>query len=361
MNAVIAMRKHFDAVRGHLCDYDADAALISFMPNIRWASGFTGSNALLLVDPHAAHFLSDGRYASQAQREVRDAHIHIPEGSLLQYAAEENLIDAGARVLFQADHVTVAKREQFAERFPSVEWIGVSELLVEEVAAKAPNEIEHIRAAQSITDGVFAYLCDWMEPGMAERAIAAEIVYQHLQRGAERMAFEPIVASGPNASLPHARPTRRKLQNGDLVVIDMGGVVDGYASDMTRTVAVGDPGNEARAHYRAVREAQTCALDAARSGMTGKALDTVARDALDDAGLGDYFTHSLGHGIGLQTHEWPRLSQRVEHVLPEGATVTIEPGVYVRERHGIRIEDIVVLRPDGCENLTQSSKALIML
>jgi Xaa-Pro aminopeptidase len=196
---------------------------------------------------------------------------------------------------------------------------------------------------------------------MTERAIAAEIVYQHLKRGAERMAFDPIVASGPNGALPHARPTNRKLQRGDLVVIDMGGFVDGYASDMTRTVAIGSASDEACTHYTAVLEAQRRAIDTIHAGMTGAELDSTARHVLDDAGLGQYFTHSLGHGIGLQTHEWPRLSQRVEHVLPEGATVTIEPGVYMPDQHGIRIEDIVVVREEGCDNLTGAPKHLIEL
>ena len=355
------MKNRLNTIRDHVREQEADAALLSFLPDVRWACGFTGSNALLIVQPNAAHFLSDGRYTAQANREVRGAEVHIPDGSLLEYAAKENLLAADSTVLFQADHVTVAKREQLTDHFPSVEWQPVSDLLVQDVAAKDTHEIEHVRAAQSVTDAVFDHLCNLIEPGLTERAIAAEIVYQHLQRGAERMAFEPIVASGPNGALPHARPTNRKVQRGDLVVIDMGGVVDGYASDMTRTVAIGSVDDEVHTYYEAVLGAQERAIAAAHAGMTGTELDAVARTVLDDAGFGEYFTHSLGHGIGLQTHEWPRLSQRVEHVLPEGATVTIEPGVYVPERFGIRIEDIIALRGSGCDNLTQAPKALIEL
>lgn len=355
------MQHRLNALRARMGDHGADAVLLSFMPDIRWASGFTGSNALLIVTSSAVHFLTDGRYASQANREVQDADVHIPEGSLLAYAAEEVLLRSGAAVLFQADHVTVANLEQLESHFPSVDWQPVSNFLVEQVAAKDVSEIEHVQAAQAITDDVFEHLCTVMEPGMTERAIAAEIVYQHMRRGAERMAFDPIVASGPNGSLPHARPTHRKLQHGDFVVIDMGGVVNGYASDMTRTVALGAVDQAARRHYEAVLDAQEQAIAAARAGMTGTELDTVARNALREADLDDYFSHSLGHGIGLQTHEWPRLSQRVEHVLPVGATVTIEPGVYVPERYGIRIEDIVALQADGCTNLTHAPKHLVVL
>lgn len=335
--------------------------LITFQPSIRWACGFTGSNAVLVVSEAAAHFISDGRYLAQAEREVDGATIHIPDTNLLRYAAEEGLLDDVKTVLFQSDHLTVEKREKLGEWFPETDWKPVAHLLSEQVAAKDAGEVERIRTAQAVTDAVFAHLCEVIEPGMSERDVAAEIVYQHLKRGAEKVSFEPIVASGPNGSLPHARPTGRKLRTGDLVVIDMGAVVNGYASDMTRTVAIGAPGTEARASYEAVRTAQEQAIAAAHAGMTGTALDTVARKVLDEAGLGEYFTHSLGHGIGLQTHEWPRLSQQVEHTLPEGATVTIEPGVYVRERYGIRIEDIVVLRADGCENLTGSPKELLVL
>jgi len=355
------MKNHLSIVRTHLQQHGADAAVLTFLPHIRWACGFTGSNGLLIVGTDEAHFLSDGRYEPQAHREVKGPSIHIAQEGLLSHAAEQTLLDAAQTVLFQSDHVTVTKRESLGKHFPSVTWTPVTGLLDASVAAKDLYEVEHVRAAQAVTDDVFEHVCDVIEPGMTERALAAEIVYQHLRRGAERMAFDPIVASGPNGSLPHARPSNRKLQRGDLVVIDMGGVVDGYASDMTRTVAIGQPAEAARSHYEAVLNAQRRAIEAAHAGMTGTALDAVARTALEEAGIGEYFTHSLGHGIGLQTHEWPRLSQRVEHVLPEGATVTIEPGVYIPERYGIRIEDIVVLKAEGCENLTTASKELLVL
>ena len=176
------------------------------------------------------------------------------------------------------------------------------------------------------------------------------------------MSFDPIVASGPNAAKPHARPTDRTLEAGDLVVIDMGCFVDGYASDMTRTIAMGEPSASARRGYEIVHKAQTAALSAARSGICAKDLDAAARDVIDEAGLGEYFTHSLGHGVGLQIHEWPRVSRTSEDELPSGACVTIEPGVYVpNEGYGVRIEDLVVLREDGAENLTHATKDLLVV
>lgn len=355
------MTNRIDRVQSRIQQLEADAALLTFLPDIRWSCGFTGSNAVLIVHRDGADFISDGRYTAQAEREVSGAEVHIPGYNLLEYAAEEELIGEGSQVILQADHVTVSKLERLRELFPSVDWQPESDLLTKQVASKDPSEIEAIRKAQRITDEVFDYLCGWLEAGMTEQEVGAEIVYQHLRRGAEKMAFEPIVASGSNGALPHARPTSRTLQSGELVVIDMGCFVDGYASDMTRTVAIGEPSEEASRGYQVVLDAQQAALDAAHAGMTGTELDTVARQGIEDAGLGDYFSHSLGHGVGLQVHEWPRLSQHVEHELPLNAVVTIEPGVYVPEQFGVRIEDLVVIREDGIENLTASPKKLIQI
>lgn len=339
----------------------ADAALITFLPDIRWAVGFSGSNGVLLVRPEAAYFLSDGRYAVQAEREIEGAEVHIPGYELYEHLAEAGLFGSAERILFQAEHVTVARREKLGEQFPELTWVPSEDLLTKAVARKEPSEVERIRAAQRITEAVFDHLLGFIRPGRSEQEVAAEVVYGHLLRGAERMAFDPIVAAGPQGALPHARPTGRKLEEGDLVVLDMGCFLGGYASDMTRTVAVGEPEEEARAVYELVLRAQQAALDAARAGMSSKALDGAARGVIEEGGYGPYFSHGLGHGIGLQVHEWPRLSYHVDGPLPEGAAVTIEPGVYLPERFGVRIEDIVVLREDGCENLTRAPKELIVL
>lgn len=355
------MKSRIPRVQARIDELGADAALISFLPNVRWSCGFTGSNAQLIVHRDTAHFLSDGRYDAQAHREVSGAEVHIPGYSLLEYASEEGLFGSAEQVILQPEHVTIQQHERLQELFPEVEWRPESELLTRHVASKDEGEIEHIRAAQRITDQVFDYLCDFIEPGQTEQEIAAEIVYQHLKRGAEKIAFEPIVASGPNTALPHVRPSRRKVQNGDLIVIDMGCFLDGYASDMTRTVAVGSPSEEAEQGYQTVLEAQKRALGAAHAGMSGKELDGVARGVIDEAGLGDYFSHGLGHGVGLQVHEWPRLSHHVDHTIPLNAVVTIEPGVYVPQRFGVRIEDLVVMREGGIDNLTASPKELIRL
>ena len=346
-------------VRERLDDLDAEALLLTSLPNIRWACGFTGSNGLLIVAPEAAHFVTDGRYTEQARAEVKGATVHISEERLSEFVAEQELLEAYTRVAFQADDVTVAKRDALTEAHEDTKWIPATQVLTKQVASKDDGEVERIRGAQSITEAVFAEIVDLIEPGMTEREVAAEIVYRHLKRGSESMSFDPIVASGPNAARPHARPTDRTLREGEMIVLDMGGVRYGYASDMTRTVALCTPSPQARRGYEAVLRAQEAALDSAHAGMTGKELDAVARGVLEEADLDEYFTHGLGHGLGLQVHEWPRVSRTSDAELPKGACVTIEPGVYVpEENYGVRIEDIVVLQSGGCDNLTRSPKEL---
>lgn len=356
------MPNRISRVQARLEDLEGEALLLTSLPNIRWACGFTGSNGLLLVASNSAHFISDGRYTDQAKEEVEGARVHIADNGVSGCLEKKDLLEPFNRVVFQSDDLTVAKQEELTEKHGSVEWVPVTQVLTRQVASKEDREVDRIRVAQSITESVFDSLLDLVEPGMTERDVAAAIVYRHLKRGADSMSFNPIVASGPNGARPHGRPTDRTLREGELVVVDMGCYENGYASDMTRTIALGEPGAKARAGYDAVLRAQQAALDAAQAGMTGKELDAVARDKINDAGFGEAFSHGLGHGVGLEVHEWPRVSRTADEALPEGACVTIEPGVYVPEENfGVRIEDIVVLRSDGSENLTRSPKELMVL
>ncbi|WP_245846035.1 M24 family metallopeptidase [Longibacter salinarum] len=346
-------------VKRRLHDLEVDAVLVNFAPDVRWSSGFTGSNGLLVVTTDAAHLITDGRYRDQAENEVPDdVMVHISSNGLDAYLAESDLLAGCRRVAFQADHVTVSRRSDWDERFDGVEFVPVDQMLTNQAGVKSEDEVEAIAAAQRLTDGVFKDLLHLIQPGMTEKEVAAEIVYRHMKGGAEKMSFDPIVASGPNGALPHARPTDRVLQKGELVVIDMGCFLNGYASDMTRTIAIGAPDEEMKQAYAAVLEAQEAALQVARSGMQASELDAVARDVLASHDLADAFTHSLGHGLGLQIHEWPRVSRNSDSELSEGVVITIEPGVYIPGRFGIRIEDIVVIEEEGCRNLTTSPKDL---
>jgi len=340
---------------------DAEAILVTHPPDLRWALGFTGSNGLLVVSSDDAVFVTDGRYTEQARQQVRSVPTEIASSGLAEHVAASSWLQNVGRAVVASDHLTVAAFDTMVSAFGDTEICPARQLLSVVVATKSETEIEGIRRAQAVTAEVFEAVLPQIRAGVSERDIAAEIVYEHLRRGAEAMSFEPIVAAGARGALPHARPSDLTLAQGDLVVIDMGGVVDGLCSDMTRTVAVGDPGDDAREAYAVVLDAQLAAVEAAKAGMTGMELDRVARTVIEDAGLGEAFSHSLGHGVGYEVHEWPRLSQQVEHVLPVGATVTIEPGVYLPGRFGIRIEDIVVLREEGAENLTTPTKELLIL
>lgn len=339
-------------------DRNAEALVITAMPDIRWACGFTGSNGILIAHPDRLIFLSDGRYTEQAHREVQNSEIHTPGYTLWEYIEEEGLLDDVSSVAVQADKVTVQTLHGWRERFPEITWEEGSGLLTTHRGSKSAAEVGKLRAAQEITDTVFDEICEWIKPGVTEQEVSAEIVYRHLLHGADKMSFDPIVASGPNGALPHARPSDRVLREGELVVIDMGCFLNGYASDMTRTIALGEPSDEARRVYNIVLEAQEAALQSARSGLTGTDLDDIARQIIKEAGYDDYFGHGLGHGVGLEIHEWPRLSYHVTHDLPAGAAVTVEPGIYLPDKFGVRIEDLIILHPDGHENLTQSPKTL---
>jgi Xaa-Pro aminopeptidase len=348
-------------IRQRLLEHGAEAVLLGAPPDVRWAVGFTGSNALLAVTADAAHFVTDGRYSGQAREEVSGAEVHAPGYDLHGHVAEAGLLGSARRVALPAEQVTLAEIGRLRDLHPGVEWVPVAGLLAEGRGSKEEWEIEAIRRAQSLTEQVFDELLPRIAPGVSERDLAAEIAYQHLRRGADSLAFDPIVASGRRSALPHGRASAKTIRPGEFVVIDMGCVLDGYASDMTRTVAVGEPEAGMRRAYEAVLAAQEAGIAAVRAGASGKAVDRAAREVLVQAGLGEYFSHGLGHGVGLEVHEFPRVSYHADHVLPENTVVTIEPGVYLAERFGVRIEDLVVARSDGPENLTRTPKALLIL
>lgn len=355
------MASRLDTIRALVAERDADAALVTHGPDVAWATGFTGSNGVLVVTEHAAHLVTDGRYRTQAAEEVTGAEVHVTQDPLPAFVGARGLLGAARRVVVQGDHVTVAVLGRYEVACPDARFVPVEEWLAPVRAAKTEGEVEAVRRAQALTCSVFESVLPLVRPGVTEHEIAAELVVRHLRAGCSAMSFEPIVASGARGALPHARPSDKVLEPGDLVVIDVGGVLGGACSDLTRTVAVGEPGDEARRAYGAVRAAQAAAIAHVRAGVTGAAVDAVARAVLAEAGLAEFFSHSLGHGVGTEVHEWPRLSGQVEHVLPAGATVTVEPGVYLPGRFGIRTEDVVAVRDGGAENLTPLSTELVVL
>ncbi len=339
-----------------------DGMLVSSLLHIRYLTGFTGTNALLFLSSTTAVLVTDSRYAQQAKEEVRNCRrIIVSRNGLYEEASRRALLDSVARVGFEAQQITYAHYRVLRTLFPGVSFASTREMVEEVMLVKDEEEIESIRRAVRISDRVFEKLLGIIRPGILELEIAAEISYLHRMMGAERDAFDPIVASGERGALPHARASQKRIRKGELVTLDFGCVVNGYNSDITRTIAVGRPARRARRMYEVVRAAQQEAIEAARGGMQARDLDAVARKRIARAGFGKLFPHSLGHGLGLHVHERPRVSRLSKERLVAGSVITIEPGIYVPEFGGVRIEDDVLLLEKGCDVLSKASKDFIVV
>ncbi|MCY3595092.1 MAG: aminopeptidase P family protein [Bacteroidetes bacterium] len=346
-------------VQETLTSEDATGLIITHLPHIRWACGFTGSNGFLLVREDKLHLFTDRRYETQVTLEVQQAQIHIGSRDLVNHAINKNLVDAADRLLVQPEYMTLAEFTHWETSLSGISLLPRKNLLNSHVAVKSEGAIARMRQAQLISDSVFKEVCESIAPGVRENELAAMIDYRHMIRGASGMAFETIVAFGANSALPHARPSNQKLRIGDPVLLDFGCIFNGYASDMTRTLYCGVPEGEFRTAYKAVQEAQDQAIQVAHDGIKTSEVDQAARSILTSKGLGEFFSHSTGHGIGLEVHEWPRISANSSATLLKGHTVTIEPGVYLPDKFGIRIEDTVVIGSSTCERLSYIERDLI--
>lgn len=350
-----------EAAARALREAEVDAALISALPNVRYLTGFTGSNALLLLAPGSATLFTDPRYTLQAAGETR-CKVVIASKGLDEAAARALSRKRWRRIGIEKNRISYAEFAQFQERFPRTLTLVPLPPLVENLRmVKSPAEIELIRRSVQTTSRAFDKALARLKPGWTETRLAAEIDYQMRLHGADGNAFESIVAAGPRSALPHARPTREPIGSNRLLLLDVGAVQDGYSSDMTRVVHLGKPGAKARKLYRAVLEAQLAAIDAVRAGVTAGSVDEAARRALRRSGFHRFFVHSTGHGLGLEIHESPRIGRKDETRLQAGMAITIEPGVYLEGFGGVRIEDTVVVTANGCEVLTPTPKELLAL
>jgi Xaa-Pro aminopeptidase len=337
----------------------ADAVLVTRLPNVRYLSGFTGSNGTLVLTPDGGAFLTDGRYGDQAAREVPDLDRVVSSGPLVSElpACIERL--GVRRVAFEVDGLTYRTHADLTAA--GVDLVPTSGEVERLRWAKDPEEISLIGAAQSIADDAFEVISAKLMTGVTERETALELDVTMRRLGAEALAFDTIVAFGESAAEPHHHPTVRALRPGDVVKMDFGCVVDGYHSDMTRTVAFGEPTSRLRDVYELVRLAQRAGVEAVRQGATGAEVDHASRAVIEDAGFGDAFTHGLGHGVGLEIHEGPSLRPAGDDVLPVGAVVTVEPGVYLEGLGGVRIEDMVEVTEEGCRVIPRTTKDLVIL
>ncbi|MFZ0201539.1 MAG: Xaa-Pro peptidase family protein [Candidatus Sulfotelmatobacter sp.] len=348
-------------LREHLAALRFDALLISHLPNIRYLCGFTGSAGFLLVEEAGSMFFSDVRYDIQAREEVKGAKVVIARKSVLQALGE--WLGSGHRksrkwtIGLEAEHMTVAEKKRLMDLLPSKLRLKTAPSEVERFRMiKDADELASIRAAVQLGATLFDRAVQVLRPGVKETDVAVEMEYAARRHGAEAMSFPTIIASGSRSALPHGRATRQPVAVGGFVVCDFGVILGGYCSDQTRTVWVGAASKEARRAYEAVKEAQQAAIDAVRPGVTAGDVDSAARRVLRKAGFGRYFTHSTGHGVGLEIHESPRVAAGQKEVLRPGMVITIEPGVYFPGKWGVRIEDMVAVRENCCEVLTPTSK-----
>ncbi len=345
-------------LRERMAARDLPSLLITRLVNVRYLTGFTGSNGALLVTHDAAVLATDGRYVEQSARQAPDVERLI-ERAVAAALAER----AGAvRLGFEAHDVTVELHEALGGKAAG-ELVAAGRLVEELRAVKDEDEIALLREACRIADRALADLlaADGLRPGRSEREVAVDLERRMVDHGAEAPSFESIVASGPNSAVPHHRPTHRALERGEFVKLDFGATYQGYHSDMTRTVVLGEPAGWQRELYDLVAESQRVGREALRVGAEARHVDAAARRVIDDAGHGENYTHGLGHGVGLEIHEAPTLGYNAAGTLAERMPVTVEPGVYLAGRGGVRIEDTLVVRADGPELLTTTTKDLVVL
>ena len=352
-------RSRLASLRALLKTEELDALLLSSLPAIRYLTGFSGSYGFCVITRRTGWLITDSRYAEQSRAEVRGVRVLITSETIPRAIAHQFLLRGCRTAGFEADEMPVALYRSLRRALPGISLrptAGLTELLT---VSKDAKEVALIARAAKITERVLGEVLPMIRPGVREREIAAEIVYRHRLHGGGD-SFEPIVASGPRSALPHAGTTGRRFRNGDLIILDLGCSVEGYHSDLSRTVAVGRASRRARQLHAVVLEALEAAGSAARPGISARELDGVARRIITGAGHGKAFLHSLGHGLGLRIHERPRISPLSGDLLRPGNVIALEPGIYYPGWGGIRIEDDYHLTARGARPLTHSSRELII-
>jgi Xaa-Pro aminopeptidase len=345
-----------------LADEELDAILITDPANRRYLSGFTGSAGVLIISQDRAMLATDFRYYEQVERQAPQFELVKIKDKFVTLLPD--LVDELGvhRLGFESKNVTVDMHQDLADALPDgVEFVATSDVVEGQRAVKDEDELATLQRAITLADAAYAHIADFMRPGMTEGQVAWELESFMRTHGAQKVAFDIIVAAGPNGAMPHARASGRIVQAGEPVVMDLGAVVDGYCSDLTRTVALGDADGRYQEVYEVVLHAQQAAIQGIRPGMMGQEADAIARQVIAEAGYKDAFGHGLGHGVGLVVHEKPgvgRLSDK--DVLQPGMVFSVEPGIYLPGKFGVRIEDLVVLREDGPQVLSQAAKEPIL-
>lgn len=350
---------HLEKVNKFLHNHKLDVLLVNKPENRRYISGFTGSSAWLVLSANRNLLVTDFRYIEQAAKQAPQFEIIRHGNNQLETVADYIKRFDSQNVGFEADFITYETYNALSELLPNAKFIPIK--LDEIRMVKDNEEIKNIKRAAEITDSAFAHILKIIRPGMTEKDIAIEMEFFMRRQGADDLAFETIVASGIRSSLPHGRATDKPIESGDFITMDFGAKFKGYCSDMTRTIVMGKASEKQREIYHIVLNAQLAGLKAVAAGKKGKEVDAVAREIITKAGYGEYFGHGLGHSLGLAIHEDPRLSLTGEIVLENNMVVTVEPGIYLPDWGGVRIEDTVVVTSTGVDILTSSSKELIEL
>ncbi|MBY9081468.1 aminopeptidase P family protein [Paenibacillus sp. HN-1] len=348
-------------LRNVVQDHGLDAILITSGINRRYLSGFTGSSGYVLITEEEAYLLTDFRYMTQASEQATGLKVVQHAPTFVDTVRELLPKNGNCRLGFEQDDVTYGSYASYAEALKPATLVPVSQAVEKLRMFKDEEELAVMRRAADLADDTFRHILKVIKPGMTERDVDLEMEFYMRSHGATASSFDTIVASGERSAMPHGVASEKVIQKGDIVTFDFGALLDGYCSDITRTIAVGDPGAKLKEIYEIVLESQLYALEHIKPGMTGREADALARDIIASKGYGDAFGHSLGHGLGMEVHEWPRLSMRSDDVLKPGMVVTVEPGIYVPGLGGVRIEDDVIVTETGVERLTHSSKEYIVL
>lgn len=350
------------ALLDSLKEKEVDAIIIYGDINRRYLSSFKGSSGYLYISEKQCVLLTDFRYIEQATKQSPDFQIvdYVKEG-LLKNLDELTKQDGVKSLGFEADILTYNQHNQLKEGLSTVSLVGLNDEVEKIRAIKDSEEISYIKEAAKIADSAFTHILSFIKTGMTEIEVALELEFFMKRKGAKKLSFDTIMASGKNSSLPHAEPSNKKIEKGDFVTMDFGCVYNGYCSDMTRTIVMGKANDKQKEVYNTVLKAQLAALEILKAGLTGLEVDKVARDIIYNAGYEGYFGHGLGHSVGLEVHENPRLSVKGLTELKENMIVTVEPGIYIPDFGGVRIEDLVCVNTNGYENFTHSDKSLIEL
>lgn len=336
-----------------------DAFIISSPENRRYISGFTGTSALLVVLLDKAYLLTDFRYIEQATVQAVDFEVVDSGSDFFQFV--KDLAQAAKRIGFEEDYITYDTYLKLKDAVSMAELVGQTKVLTGMRSIKDATELSKLRQAVKIADEAYSHILKFVKPGMKEEEVALELEYNMRKAGASGGSFDFIVASGKRSAMPHGVASSKTLQNGELVTLDFGALYQGYCSDITRTFVLGEADDKQREIYELVLKAQLAGIAAIKPGIKGKEVDAVSRKIIEDAGYGKNFGHGLGHSVGLAIHENPRFSVREEQELEPGMVLTVEPGVYLPDWGGVRIEDMIVVTENGCEVLTQAPKQFIII